>query len=136
MTPTDALPQVSPPRGAGQTLLVVDDDPALVALTVEMLNGLGYQTMGYSDPLVALQTLRETPERFCAVVTDEVMPGLTGIELAELCALHAPQIPVLMISGYGGALLASRAAAVGIRRILNKPLQRTELALALAALLH
>jgi CheY-like chemotaxis protein len=138
---TDALePSATlPPRalnGNGQTLLVVDDDPALVALAEEMLTGLGYQPVGYSDPVAALQALLDSPQRFAAVVTDEVMPGLTGTQLAAALRQHAPHIPVLLISGYGGAQLAQRASAAGVARVLTKPLQRAALASALVALLR
>jgi signal transduction histidine kinase len=129
------LPQMAP-SGAGQTLLVVDDDPMLAALAEEMLKGLGYEAVGYSDPLAALEALREGPQRFAAVITDEVMPALSGTQLTEALRQQAPQIPVLLVSGYGGALLASRAAAAGVTRVLTKPLQRAELARALAELLR
>ena len=123
------------PRGAGQTLLVVDDEPELIALAQELLTGLGYQVVGYTDPVAALQALREQPDRFCAVITDEVMPGLTGTQLTQALRQHAPRLPVLLVSGYGGALLAARAAAAGVTRLLTKPLARSELARALAQLL-
>ena len=124
------------PNGAGQIILVVDDDPALVALAVEMLQGLGYTPDAYSDPLAAQQALREAPQRFAAVITDEVMPGLSGTQLTADLRIHAPSLPVLLISGYGGAALASRAAAAGVTRVLAKPLQRAELARALAEVLR
>ncbi len=138
---TDALDARAPatkaaPCGAGQTLLVVDDEPALVALAEELLKGLGYQAVGFCDPVAAMQALRADLQRFSAVITDEVMPGLSGTQLTESLRLHAPHLPVLLVSGFGGALLASRAAAAGVTRVLSKPLQRTDLAHALAELLH
>jgi signal transduction histidine kinase len=138
---TEALgpPKSSPeatPLGAGQNLLVLDDDPALVALSEELLKALGYNTVGYSDPAAALEALRADPQRFAAVITDEVMPGLSGTQLTEALRVHAPQLPVLLVSGYGGELLASRAAAAGVTRVLGKPLQRADLARVLAELLR
>jgi signal transduction histidine kinase len=124
------------PNGAGQTLLVVDDEPALVALAEELLRSLGYEPVGFTDPVAALQALRERPQRFAAVITDQVMPGLSGTQLTEALRACAPQLPVLLVSGYGGALLASRAAASGVTRVLSKPLQRADLARALAELLR
>jgi signal transduction histidine kinase len=124
------------PGGAGQALLVVDDDPTLVALAEEMLRGLGYDPLGYSDPTKALKALRDEPRRFAAVITDELMPVLGGTQLTEAIRRFAPQLPVLLVSGYGGALLASRAAAAGVTRVLSKPLQRAELARELAEVLR
>lgn len=122
--------------GAGQRLLVVDDEPELVALTSELLTGLGYAPEGYSDPGAALQALNDDPQRFAAVITDEVMPGLTGTQLTQALRQSAPHVPVLLVSGYGGALLAQRAGAAGVTRLLAKPLQRADLARALAEVLR
>jgi len=122
--------------GTGQTLLVVDDEPALVAMTQEMLEAIGYTTVGFSDPNLALKALQAEPSRFAAVVSDEMMPGLTGIQLTEALHQFAPRVPVLLVSGYGGALLAKRATEAGVSRVLTKPLQRPELARTLSELLR
>jgi CheY-like chemotaxis protein/anti-sigma regulatory factor (Ser/Thr protein kinase) len=122
--------------GAGQRLLVVDDEPDLVALVEEMLRGLGYHPVGHVDSTMALEALRQDPRSFAAVITDEVMPGLSGTQLTQALRQHAPHLPVLLVSGYGGALLAQRAAAAGVTRVLSKPLQRADLSRALAELLH
>ena len=119
-------------KGTGQALLVLDDELTLVALTQELLTGLGYAPVGFSDPNLALQALRADPQRFAAVITDEVMPGLTGTQFTAQVRQFAPNLPVLLVSGYGGALLAKRAAAAGVNQVLNKPLQRTELARSLS----
>jgi signal transduction histidine kinase len=135
--PEAAEAQTPPPAGgAGQRLLVVDDEPQLVALTVEMLQGLGYAPEGRSDPASALQALRDDPGRFAAVITDEVMPGLSGTQLTQALRQFAPRLPVLLVSGYGGALLAQRASALGVTRVLAKPVQRASLARALADVLR
>jgi CheY-like chemotaxis protein len=115
--------------------MIVDDDPALVELAEELLAELGYEPIGYTDPKAALDALRSEPERYDALLTDEVMPALTGTQLTEALRAFAPQLPVLLVSGYGGPQLAARAAAVGVTRVLAKPLQRGELAQALDQLL-
>jgi len=114
----------------------VDDEPELVALAEEMLEGLGYAPQGFTDSKAALQALTDDPQGFAAVITDEVMPGLTGTQLTQALRQHAPHLPVLLVSGYGGALLAQRASAAGVNRVLAKPLQRARLAEALAELLR
>jgi len=119
----------------GRQMMIVDDEPALVMLTEEIVRGLCYEPVGYSDPVAALAALREAPERFAAVITDEVMPKLCGTGFTKAVREFAPDLPVLLVSGYGGALLASRASAVGVNRVLSKPLQRAELERTLAELL-
>ena len=138
---TDALDhpavlQKATPSGAGQSILVVDDEAALVALLEELLKGLGYAPAGFTDPAAALQVLREAPQHFAAVITDEVMPGTSGTQLTRELRLFAPRLPVLLVSGYGGAALAARATAAGVTRVLAKPLQRAELAHALAEVMR
>lgn len=122
--------------GTGQRLLVVDDQPELVALAEEMLKGLGYDPVGYTDAPAALQALCDQPGRYTALITDEVMPRLSGTRLAQAAHERFPALPVLLVSGYGGASLAQRAAIAGVTRVLAKPLQRADLARALAELLH
>ncbi|MDO9438862.1 ATP-binding protein [Hydrogenophaga sp.] len=138
---TDALPDsaavlTAVPEGAGQRLLVVDDEPALLALTQELLTGLGYEAVCFADVRDALHAATASPGRFAAVVTDELMPGLSGTELATALRAQAQHMPVVLVSGYGGALLARRASDAGVSRVLMKPLQRGELARTLAELLH
>jgi signal transduction histidine kinase/ActR/RegA family two-component response regulator len=136
----DVTAEVAQPRqahvGTGQRLLVVDDEPELVALTVEMLQGLGYAPEGFSDAAAALKALQDDPHGYAAVITDEVMPGLTGTQLTRALRPLAPRVPVLLLSGYGGALLAQHASAAGVNRVLAKPVQRAGLAQALAEVLR
>lgn len=119
------------PMGAGRRVLVVDDEPELMGLVLEMLAGMGFEPEGCVDPSAALQILRERAGAFAAVITDEVMPGLSGTRLTQALREFAPDLPVLLLSGYGGALLAQRAAVAGVSGVLAKPLQRAELARAL-----
>jgi CheY-like chemotaxis protein len=123
------------PIGAGQSLLVVDDDPVLLEMLAEMLRRLGFAPVCFGDARQALEALDKEPRRYAALITDEVMPGLTGTELVERLRVDHPDLPVLLVSGFGGALLAARAAASGVNRVLAKPVRRAELAHALAELL-
>ncbi len=122
------------PAGRGQRVMVVDDEPELVALALETLHGLGYEAAGHTDGATALQALHDDPG-WQALITDEVMPGLSGTELTRQLRAQGRVLPVLLVSGWGGAALAQRASAAGVTRVLAKPLQRAELARALAELL-
>jgi DNA-binding NtrC family response regulator len=112
--------------------MIVDDEPALVALAEEMLAGLGYEPVGFESSDLALQAFRARPERFDLVLTDEAMPDLVGTALAREIRLLRPDVPIILMSGHGGAPLAHRAAAIGVKEVLHKPLQRVDLAEALA----
>ena len=123
------------PRGHGAVVMIVDDEPALVALAEEMLAELGYEPVGFNSSVSALHAFRDEPKRFDLILTDEAMPDLVGTELARQIRQLAPAIPIVLMSGYGGSQLAQRAAAIGINEVLRKPLQRRDLAESLARVL-
>jgi PAS domain S-box-containing protein len=128
--------KVPAPRGKGQRILVIDDEAPLVAVTTEVLSRLGYEAVGFSSSREALAQVEAAPSRFDAVITDEVMPGLSGTELAERLRALRPNLPVVLVSGYIGPMMTERAHAAGVGRILKKPVQSGETASALADLLH
>jgi PAS domain S-box-containing protein len=123
------------PRGSGAVVMIVDDEPALVRLDEEMLAELGYEPVGFTSSVAALDAFREQPQRFDLIVTDEAMPEITGTELARQIRQLAPAIPIILVSGYGGSQLAERAAAIGINEVLRKPVQRRDLAESMARVL-
>jgi DNA-binding NtrC family response regulator len=123
------------PRGSGETVLIVDDEPSLVALAEETLAELGYEPVGFDSSTAALQAFRAAPQRFDLILTDEAMPDLIGIELAREIRRLRPAVPIILMSGHGGAQLAKRAAAIGVNEVLRKPLQGSDLAESFARVL-
>lgn len=119
------------PRGQGQVVMVVDDEAALVELAEEQLADLGYDPRGYADAAKALAELALHPDAYDLIVTDQVMPALTGTELARRAGAVRPGLPVLIVSGFGGADFEALAAGAGALQVLNKPLDRAELARAI-----
>jgi signal transduction histidine kinase len=115
------------PRGRGETILIVDDDKSLVLLGEEMLAALGYEPVGFDDSKAALAAFRVDPGRFDLLLTDEVMPELTGLELADACHQVRPDLPVLLMTGDTRPLRPERIRAAGIREILRKPLLAAQL---------
>jgi signal transduction histidine kinase/CheY-like chemotaxis protein len=128
--------QAPVPRGHGERVLVVDDEEPLVAVTSEMLSRLGYEPVGFADSREALAAFESSSGRFDAAITDEVMPRLTGTELAGLLRRRRSDLPIILVSGYIGPLLAERARSAGVSRILKKPVQSREIAEALAHVLR
>jgi signal transduction histidine kinase/ActR/RegA family two-component response regulator len=123
------------PRGSGETVMIVDDERPLVALAEELLAELGYEPVGFDSSSAALQAFRAEPQRFDLILTDEAMPDLIGTELAREIRRLQPTVPIILMSGHGGARLAKRAAAIGVNEVLRKPLQRRDLAESLARVL-
>jgi CheY-like chemotaxis protein len=120
------------PHGDGQTVLLVDDEEALVALGEEVLAELGYEPVGFASSEAAWQAFDANPKRFDAVVTDQTMPNMTGLELASRIRAVRPDIPVILSSGYSSATLERDAKAIGISDVLRKPLRQADIALALS----
>jgi PAS domain S-box-containing protein len=133
--PTDAGVQELP-RGNGETVMIVDDEPTLVSLVEEMLAELGYEPVGFDSSAAALAAFRADRERFDLIITDEAMPDLLGTELARHFRRSRPGVPIILVSGHGGTQLAKAAAAIGVNELLCKPLQRHELAESVARVLR
>jgi hypothetical protein len=96
----DAEPPVV--RGRGERVLVVDDEEALMAVTSETLKRLGYEPAAFPDGAKALAEFEARPERFDVVITDEVMPGLTGTEFATSVRRRRRDLPIVLVSGRSG----------------------------------
>ena len=119
-------------RGNGERVLIVDDEEALVAVASEVLARIGYDPVGCADGAAALAAFDDATGRFDAVIADEVMPGLTGTQLAAVLRKRRPDLPIVLMSGYTGPMLTARALGAGITEILKKPVQSREIAGALA----
>ena len=123
----DAAPQ-APARGAGETVLAVEDHPTLRRLVVRQLQDLGYRVLEANDATAALAVLEH--ERVDLLFTDIVMPGdMDGLELARQAINRWPAIKVLMTSGFPEAKVngnfGSLAASV---HLLSKPYRKQDLA--------
>lgn len=102
------------------TVLVVDDEPSVRALAVRALNDAGYQTIEAPDGREAWFLLRHGDARVDLVLTDVVMPHLTGYELAALIRGNLPHVPVILLSAYDSADLQERGMDP-IPELISKP---------------
>ena len=108
--------------------MIVDDERPLVALAEETLAELGYEPVGFDSSVSALQAFHAEPKRFDLVLTDEMMPELTGTELAREIRRLRPDISIILMSGYSSPHLSERAQAAGVIEVLRKPLVRRDIA--------
>jgi signal transduction histidine kinase len=127
----DPLPRAAPP-GHGETVLVVDDEESLVRLAEEVLASLGYEPVGCVGAQQALKVFRAAPQRFDALLSDAIMPDMSGVELLGELKRLRPQLPAILMSGYGGPDLQAQAKAAGAQAVLTKPLAAVDLAQCLA----
>jgi PAS domain S-box-containing protein len=130
---TSQPPSASDPAQRG-TLLLVDDEPAVLSVCKELLAVLGYEVTAVADAHEALQLVADAPARFDGVVTDQSMPRMTGIELAHAIWRVRPQLPVVLTTGYVEGDLLDRLGDASFVRVVGKPYTLQELSEALAAL--
>jgi signal transduction histidine kinase/ActR/RegA family two-component response regulator len=124
------------PRGLGETILIVDDEESLVHLAEEVLASLGYEPVGCTGAAEALRVFRAAPGRFDAVLSDVIMPGMTGPELVRELRRLRPDLPAILMSGYGGPVLPTHSAEVSAQAVVMKPLAAAELATCVASVLR
>jgi DNA-binding NtrC family response regulator len=114
---------------AAPRILVVDDDARLRDALLKALASMGYEAAGEGDPRAALERVRiGEPD---AVIADMRMPGLSGVEFAEQALALQPELPVLVLTGYGTIRSAVDAMRRGVYDYLTKPFDLDEVDLAL-----
>ncbi len=123
------------PRGNGETILIVEDNPRVRKLSVERVRDLGYQALEADSGDRAYGMLTEGAQ-VDLVFSDLVMPGaLNGYDLAAKIAAEFPALRVLLTSGYASDVVTSAMARGRPHDILHKPYRQSELATRLQALL-
>jgi two-component system cell cycle sensor histidine kinase/response regulator CckA len=113
-----------------ETLLVADDEEVVVDMVRRMLTGAGYLVDAFSDPRQALAAFERDPGRYDLLLTDLTMPDLTGLDLADAVRRRRADLPVVVMTGFAGAVTPELARNRGVARILAKPLTVRQLSLA------
>jgi len=108
-------------HGAGQHILFLDDDEALVQLAVRTLLRLGYRASGFTDAAAALAACRADPDAFHLVITDYSMPGMSGLDVARGILTLKPELPVVLASGSISEELMTHAQTAGVAHVVYKP---------------
>ncbi|MDY6964232.1 MAG: response regulator, partial [Pseudomonadota bacterium] len=111
----------SPPQEKVATILVVDDDPLIATSTVDMLEDLGHTVIGANSAREALEII-DAGRPLDLLMTDHAMPGMTGLQLAEIVRQKRPALPILLATGYA----EMPEGAIPLPR-LSKPYQQAQL---------
>ena len=105
-----------------ERILFVDDDPALAELGGKLLTTLGYQVITETDPQAALERYTKTPHSFDLVITDLIMPGLSGEAFAGKVMEIRPDMPIIACTGFSERFNEDRLIVAGIKGVLYKPI--------------
>lgn len=117
----------APALGSGQVVLVVEDDDALRALVQRMLRAGNYTAVGAGDPAEALALAGRPDERIDVVLTDLLMPGMSGADLAARLCDKRPGLPVVFMSAYTADILEELVDGGARPTVLEKPFTQRQL---------
>ena len=126
---SDVAEEVVP--GSRERVLFVDDEVAVVRMASLMLESLGYEAVVTSQSSKAIEIFRANSEDFDLVITDQVMPEMTGMNLAAEILKIRPEMPIILCTGFSERISEEDALKQGIRVYLPKPVERREMAAAI-----
>lgn len=131
--PAAVVPSTAPlsplePCGGNETILLVEDEPAVRALIERVLGRLGYQVLSAGNPAEAQALFQRQREEIALLLTDVMMPGQTGVELARDLRQTKPGLKVVFISGYMHREDLAKAVLGSGSPFVQKPFQPSELA--------
>jgi len=124
-----------PIRHGDGSILVVDDEEVLLTVQQQILEGLGYTVTATTNSEEALEIFRKEPEKFDVVLTDQTMPKMTGVQLAEKLLKIRPGIPIILATGFSETTTSEQAEELGLRDYLMKPIDIPKLAASLHRIL-
>ncbi|MBI5426018.1 MAG: PAS domain-containing protein [Opitutae bacterium] len=116
------------PRGNGELIAVVDDEDIVRSFAQMALEKNGYRVASFDSPAQCLEVVRRNAADYSALLTDQTMPVMKGIELAAEIRTFAPQLPVVIMSGYFSRISPEKLAQIGHVALLSKPFTNEELA--------
>ena len=122
-----AVKDSKPPTGT-ERILFVDDESNIAEIAQSALEYLGYRVETCTDSGKALEMFQKSPGGFDLVITDMTMPGMTGDVLASKILDAAPDIPIVLCTGYSDRITEQKALAMGIRKFLYKPISLENMA--------
>ena len=111
-----------------ERILFVDDETSLVITAVRMLERLGYQVLGKTDSVEALDLFRSKPDRIDLVITDMAMPQMAGDRLVKKLRKIRPDVPIILCTGHSDRIDEVSAKSLGISAYCMKPLDNKTLA--------
>jgi CheY-like chemotaxis protein len=117
-----------PVRGGSETVLVVEDHDDVRQMIIASLEVSGYKVLEAANGRAAIELAGQHPGTIDLLLTDVIMPGMTGKEMADALSLMRPNMKVLFISGYSGEVIAKRGVLDDDVAYLPKPFSPTVLA--------
>jgi CheY-like chemotaxis protein len=118
---------LQPTTDGREVILLVDDEEMMVDVTGRILDRLGFDVVGKTSSLDALEEFQKEPDKFDLVITDQVMPNMTGTQLAEELISIRSDIPIILCSGFPENVSPDQLEKIGIREFIAKPITKDEI---------
>ena len=113
-------------EGNGEHVFLVDDEEYVVEAMCKVLKRLGYTVTATTNANEALAVFRDSPEPFHVVILDFALPEMSGLELARKMTEMRPEVPIVLATGFAGAVDRDEMHSAGIDHMVNKPLTSRE----------
>ncbi|MEN6617203.1 MAG: MASE3 domain-containing protein [Syntrophorhabdus sp.] len=132
----DSTAKEEPAPSGKEHILLVDDDPILLEMEKQLLRRLGYEVTCQQHSGEALGLVRENPNLFDLVITDQTMPDLTGIQLAKKILEINRALPIILCTGFSDTVDFESTKNAGIRKFIMKPVTKNEMAKTIRDVFH
>jgi hypothetical protein len=135
-TQTEPVEDLELPKGHGELILVVDDEPAIRDITKTSLQTYNYRTLTASDGIEAVALYVEHQEEISVVLTDMMMPSMDGPTTIRTLQKINPQVKIIAVSGLAPNEKLTKAVGASVKTFLSKPYTVKELLTTLQGVLH
>ncbi|MEN8007533.1 MAG: response regulator [Candidatus Krumholzibacteriota bacterium] len=126
--PDPPAPVESPAAGPAATVLLIDDEEMVAHVMTSGLQRQGFRVIAHTDSRKALADFSQTPEIFDVVVTDQIMPHMSGVRLTRKIHEIRPDLPVILFTGFRDSFHEQQAREAGVVEFLLKPGSHRDLA--------
>jgi signal transduction histidine kinase len=124
------------PKFSGETILIVEDDPTLLTMGVQMLTRLGFNVIKASNPFEAIRIVQESRDGIHLFITDVIMPEMNGRDLAERLQAIQPGIKHLFMSGYTANVIVHQGVLDQGVNFIQKPFSMKDLGIKIHGILN
>jgi len=115
-------------RGGNERILLVDDEPPLVESLQNMLGKMGYDVTGVMSSKEALDVFKARSDEIDLVITDQTMPGMTGVDIVKEMIRIQPRVPFIMMTGFSETVSEKESESLGIDAFVMKPISTRTMA--------
>ncbi len=122
--------------GGTESVMIVDDEPAIAEMVKTMLEKLGYTAHVYNTGLAAIEAFSQEPDKYDLLISDLTMPQMTGLDVADEMHSKKSRFPVVIMTGFGDSLTMPTLERYGIAEVIGKPISLRDLATAIRKILE